>query len=84
MGNVDPTTLEDSSVIEVEQEVRPVGYGEFLLSLVPTSAVGAFAEGDVLPVLFFSLMFAFALLALVPRANRSSTPSTHCRRFCSR
>src|SRR5262245_38859733 len=62
--NVDPTTLEDSSVIEVEQEVRPVGYGEFLLSLVPTSAVGAFAEGDVLPVLFFSLMFAFALLAV--------------------
>ena len=62
--NVDPTTLEDSNVLEVEQEVRPVGYGEFLLSLVPTSAVGAFAEGDVLPVLFFSLMFAFALLAL--------------------
>ena len=67
--NVDPTTLEDSSVIEVEQEVRPVGYGEFLLSLVPTSAVGAFAEGDVLPVLFFSLMFAFALLALGPKGK---------------
>lgn len=67
--NVDPSTLEDSSVIEVEQEVRPVGYGEFLLSLVPTSAVGAFAEGDVLPVLFFSLMFAFALLALGPKGK---------------
>ena len=62
--NVDPTTLENSSVADVEQSVRPVGYGEFLLSLVPTSAVGAFAEGDVLPVLFFSVMFAFALLAL--------------------
>ena len=67
--NVDPATLEDSNVIEVEQEVRPVGYGEFLLSLVPTSAVGAFAEGDVLPVLFFSLMFAFALLALGPKGK---------------
>jgi aerobic C4-dicarboxylate transport protein len=67
--NVDPSTLEDSSVIEVEQEVRPVGYGEFLISLVPTSAVGAFAEGDVLPVLFFSLMFAFALLALGPKGK---------------
>jgi aerobic C4-dicarboxylate transport protein len=67
--NVDPTTLEDSSVVEVEQEVRPVGYGEFLISLVPTSAVGAFAEGDVLPVLFFSLMFAFALLALGPKGK---------------
>ena len=34
------------------------------VSLVPTSAVGAFAEGDVLPVLFFSVMFGFALLAV--------------------
>src|SRR5687767_3430558 len=50
--NVDATTLEDTNVVEVEQEVRPVGYGEFLVSLVPTSAVGAFAEGEVLPVLF--------------------------------
>jgi aerobic C4-dicarboxylate transport protein len=67
--NVDPTTLEDSSVVDVERQTRPVGYGEFLLSLVPTSAVGAFAEGDVLPVLFFSLMFAFALLALGPKGT---------------
>jgi len=67
--NVDPTTLENSSVADVEQSVRPVGYGEFLLSLVPTSAVGAFAEGDVLPVLFFSVMFAFALLALGPKGK---------------
>lgn len=67
--NVDPTTLENSAVIDVEQSVRPLGYGEFLLSLVPTSAVGAFAEGDVLPVLFFSVMFAFALLALGPKGQ---------------
>jgi aerobic C4-dicarboxylate transport protein len=62
--NIDPTTLEDRAVVDVEQQTKPVGYGEFLVSLVPTSAVGAFAEGDVLPVLFFSVMFGFALLAL--------------------
>lgn len=67
--NVDPTTLEDSEVVGVEQSTRPVGYGEFLLSLVPTSAVGAFADGDVLPVLFFSLMFGFALLAMGPKGQ---------------
>ena len=67
--NVDPTTLEDSEVVGVEQSTRPVGYGEFLLSLVPTSAVGAFADGDVLPVLFFSLMFGFALLAMGPKGH---------------
>ena len=61
--NVDPATLVDRGA-DVQQQARPVGYGEFLVSLVPTSAVGAFAEGDVLPVLFFSVMFGFALLAL--------------------
>jgi aerobic C4-dicarboxylate transport protein len=43
---------------------KTLTFGQFLLSLVPASAVGAFAEGDVIPVLFFSLMFAFGLLAL--------------------
>jgi aerobic C4-dicarboxylate transport protein len=62
--NIDPATLEDRAVVDVEQQTKPVSYGEFLVSLVPTSAVGAFAEGDVLPVLFFSVMFGFALLAL--------------------
>src|SRR5882762_4061215 len=67
--NVDPATLVEPGLSEVEQQARPVGYGEFLVSLVPTSAVGAFAEGDVLPVLFFSVMFGFALLALGPKGE---------------
>jgi aerobic C4-dicarboxylate transport protein len=65
--HVDAATLGNQT--EVQQDTRPVGYGEFLVSLVPTSAVGAFAEGDVLPVLFFSVMFGFALLALGPKGQ---------------
>jgi aerobic C4-dicarboxylate transport protein len=65
--NIDPATLTEPA--DIEQETRAVSYGEFLLSLVPTSAVGAFAEGDVLPVLFFSVMFGFALLALGDRGK---------------
>jgi aerobic C4-dicarboxylate transport protein len=42
--NIDPATLEDRAVTDVEQQTKPLGYGEFLVSLVPTSAVGAFAE----------------------------------------
>ena len=67
--NIDAKTLEDRAVVDVEQQAKPLGYGEFLVSLVPTSAVGAFAEGDVLPVLFFSVMFGFALLALGPKGE---------------
>lgn len=36
-------------------------------AIVPASAVGAFADGDVLPVLFFSVLFAFALLGIGPK-----------------
>ena len=33
----------------------------FLLNVIPSTVVGAFANGDILQVLFFSVIFAFAL-----------------------
>jgi len=59
--HVDLKTLADSGV---KAPAQVVTFGQFLLNLVPNSAVGAFAEGDVIPVLFFSILFAFGLLAL--------------------
>src|ERR1700733_4233407 len=59
--HVDLKTLADNVV---KAPAKTVTFGQFLLNLVPGSAVGAFAEGEVIPVLFFSLMFAFGLLAL--------------------
>src|SRR5262245_39159655 len=67
--HVDPATFTDKSVTSVEDSARQVGFGEFLLDMVPSSAVGAFVDGDVLPVLFFSILFAFALLALGPKGK---------------
>src|ERR1700676_4403817 len=59
--HVDLKSLAD---IGVKAPAKPVSFGQFLLNLVPASAAGAFAEGEVIPVLFISLMFAFGLLAL--------------------
>ncbi|MSP93942.1 MAG: cation:dicarboxylase symporter family transporter [Alphaproteobacteria bacterium] len=67
--NIDPATFTDRSVTSVTETARVISFGEFLLNLVPSSAVGAFADGDVIPVLFFSLMFAFALLAIGPKGK---------------
>lgn len=53
----------------VKAPEKTVSFGQFLLQLIPGSAVGAFAEGEVIPVLFFSLMFAFGLLALGPKGK---------------
>src|SRR4029077_2138565 len=59
-------TLAESGV---KAPARPLTFGQFLLNLVPESAVGAFSEGEVIPVLFFSVMFAFGLLALGPKGK---------------
>jgi aerobic C4-dicarboxylate transport protein len=37
---------------------------DFLLDIIPDSAIGAFARGDILQVLLFSLLFGFALQTL--------------------
>ena len=45
---------------------RPV---DFVLHIIPDSAVGAFAQGDILQVLLFSILFGFALMALGDRVK---------------
>ncbi len=47
-------------------EMKPV---DFVLHIIPDSAVGAFAAGDILQVLLFSVLFGFALMALGERGH---------------
>jgi aerobic C4-dicarboxylate transport protein len=42
---------------------------DFVLHIIPDSAVGSFAAGDILQVLLFSVLFGFALMALGDRGN---------------
>ena len=62
--HIDPATLDASSIAayaKAGEEQSTVG---FLLNVIPNTVVGAFANGDILQVLFFSVMFAFALQRL--------------------
>jgi aerobic C4-dicarboxylate transport protein len=43
---------------------------DFVLNIIPDSAFGGFAKGDILQVLFFSVLFGFALLALGDRTEK--------------
>jgi len=43
---------------------------DFVLHIIPDSAVGGFAAGDILQVLLFSVLFGFALMALGQRGDR--------------
>jgi aerobic C4-dicarboxylate transport protein len=42
---------------------------QFLLNIIPDSVGGAFARGDILQVLLFSILFGFALMALGERGR---------------
>jgi len=42
---------------------------DFIFHIFPSSVVGAFAEGDILQVLFFSVVFAFAIMHLGERGR---------------
>jgi len=61
--HVDPRSLSGADVNSVVASARQVGFGDFLLGIIPSTAAGAFVEGDVLQVLFFSVLFGFALSA---------------------
>ncbi len=41
---------------------------DFFLDVIPDSVVGAFARGDILQVLFFSILMGFSLLSMGERA----------------
>ena len=43
---------------------------DFVLHIIPESVVGAFAQGEILQVLLFSILFGFALMAMGERATK--------------
>ncbi|NVO14705.1 MAG: dicarboxylate/amino acid:cation symporter [Rhodoplanes sp.] len=42
---------------------------DFVLGIIPDSVVGAFAKGDILQILLFSILFGFALMLLGERGH---------------
>ena len=67
--NVDPAALDASSVRSYTAAAQNQTVADYLLHIIPTSFVSPFVQGDVLQVLFVSVLFAFAL-ALVGEPGR--------------
>ena len=59
--HVDPASLDSKAVEAYTKPGQMQGTVDFLLHIIPSTVVGAFAEGEILQVLFFSLLFGFAL-----------------------
>ena len=59
--NVDPSTLDTSGISKFVESGQQQSTVDFFMHIIPNSVVGAFAEGEILQVLLFALMFGFAL-----------------------
>ena len=59
--HIDVSTLNASSVAAYAAAGAQQTTVGFLLNVIPTTVVGAFANGDILQVLMFSVLFGFAL-----------------------
>jgi aerobic C4-dicarboxylate transport protein len=67
--NLDPATLDSGSIEQYTAGAKHLGTVDFLMHIIPSTVIGAFAEGDILQVLFFAVLFAFALSLLGPRGK---------------
>jgi aerobic C4-dicarboxylate transport protein len=59
--NIDPSTLDIKSIAAYTGAGKMQNTTEFLLAIIPSSVVDAFAKGEILQVLLFSILFGFAL-----------------------
>jgi aerobic C4-dicarboxylate transport protein len=67
--NVDPTTLDAKSVQQYATKAQEQSAFGHITHIIPSTVVGAFAEGEILQVLFFSLLFAFGVSFLGERGR---------------
>jgi aerobic C4-dicarboxylate transport protein len=59
--DVDPATLDTKQVSAYTGPGKMQGTVDFLLAIIPNTVVDAFAKGEILQVLLFSVLFGFAL-----------------------
>ena len=67
--NVDVKALDASSVSAYAGPNKMEGPKDFLLHIIPTTFVDAFAKGEILQVLLLAVLFGIALQKLGARAN---------------
>jgi aerobic C4-dicarboxylate transport protein len=62
--NVDVSSLDIKSLSMYTDVAKKQSVVDFMLNIIPSSPVDAFAKGDILQVLLFSLLFGFSLSAM--------------------
>jgi len=67
--NIDPAAIDTKQIQAYTTKAGQQSTVEFFMHVIPGTVVGAFAEGEILQVLFFSVLFGFALSFLGDRGK---------------
>jgi aerobic C4-dicarboxylate transport protein len=67
--HVDPASLDSSAVGGYAKAAAEQSLVDFLIGIIPETVSGAFASGNLLQVLFFSIFFGLAIVACGERAK---------------
>lgn len=59
--NADVSTLDTQALSAYTSAAKSMSVSDFLLNVIPTTVADAFAKGDILQVLLFSVLMGFAL-----------------------
>jgi aerobic C4-dicarboxylate transport protein len=63
---IDASRIAQGDISRYTAAAGEMSFVDFLTHIVPSSVIGAFAEGEILQVVFFSVLFGIALASLGP------------------
>jgi aerobic C4-dicarboxylate transport protein len=61
---IDPSTLDARAVATYGAQAQKLSTVDFIMNIIPTTVVDAFARGELLQILLFSLLFGLSLLMI--------------------
>lgn len=68
-SGINYTAAQTEQISQYTSQAKELNWGEFLSNIVPSNIIESFAKGDILQILFFSILFAIALKKLGPTGN---------------
>jgi aerobic C4-dicarboxylate transport protein len=74
--HINPASLDSGAVASYASKAHESTITGFLMNIIPETIVGAFAQGDILQVLFFSVLFGISL-GLVGERGKPVTDFLH-------
>jgi aerobic C4-dicarboxylate transport protein len=68
-AGIDYTNIQPDKIAQYTTQAKELHWGEFISHIVPVNIVESFAKGDILQVLFFSILFAIGLKWIGNKGN---------------